>query len=216
MNVTPGSWWIDSRGQRMAVGNPRIFRPLSGTSPHRLPCFLEGVGLNIIWLTSAEIRGGFKLFRPSPCFDKPPLWLLREDATSFRDVLLDVPPNTLRGDGSVSSKPLWLARAEIKYGWIRLTGLTERIRVRITLSREDESWHEKHYRATTDTIMPFCWSVQRYDTLFLPLSEAIPRLKPRFNRLTSWDKIDVGIDVAESPDRPVCMPIRILEEDEIC
>ena len=90
------------------------------------------------------------------------------------------------------AKPLWLVVQEIKRGWVRLSGLMHGVRL-VQHYRTDGQDLTCTLQGLKDVESGFSWAIQRYDTFFLPLSEALPRMKPRFERLNAWDKIDMDI-----------------------
>ena len=152
----------------MAVGSWRNIHP-HGVSKLRYPCFLEGRGKHILWLSEAELRGGWRHWRPEIDPTPIPAWLFRH-----HDVTYGV------------CESFWLSRQEIKRGWIRLTGMmAPPFRLRTVLEKDDTGQE-------VGIVQPFVWGIQRYDTFFVPLSEALHELRPRFGVLNAWDRVDSG------------------------
>ena len=171
MSLTVGSWWQSrDTGQRMTVSHR--FSNMHGIDKVRFPCVLEGRGLHVVWLTEREVRAGFKHFRPCVNHPEPvPGWILNRQQN---DVLFEMP----------DEPPLWLAISGIKSGWILLSGLVAGFRVQTVFEKgaETAAMH-------TGIVQPFSWGLQRYDSFFLPLADALPRIRPRFGQLDAWDRL---------------------------
>lgn len=174
MGITVGSWWIDGSGQRMVV---KRMPDSNGRPPNRYPCYLEGRRLYLAWLSEAEIRGAWKHWRPRRT-PRPyiPSWL--------RDGRGDV---SLKMDGEL--EPLWLVVQGMHLGWICLSGMVQYQNVQVTYVDK---------KGTRTPGGQFYWSLQQYDTIFLPLVEALPRMAPMFTCPTQWDRI-AGEDDPISP-----------------
>jgi hypothetical protein len=142
-----------------------------GLHADRIACYVEGRGQRVLWLTEDEIRGGWKHWRPKPDPTPVPPWIVNR---KYNDVVWGRSPAFLVSIG------------EIKRGWIRLSGLMQEPSLRVKTFLEDENGRE------SGIVQPFEWGVQRYDTFFAPLSEALPDLKPRFGRLSAWDHVASG------------------------
>lgn len=166
MSVTLGSWWQSrDTDEKMAVGS---YPGSKGFHQGRVPCFVAGRGCNLLWLTPSEIRGGWKHWRPTPDKTPKPAWLVEH-----LDVIYGASP------------AFWLRMYEIKRGWIRLSGLMTEPALRTKLVLDT-------VEGGMDVVHPFDWGIQRYDTFFAPLSEALRKLKPRFAKLSAWDRVDSG------------------------
>lgn len=158
--LTPRSWWIcPETGQRMVVYH--MARPRS-VAPGRIGCLLEGLGLQPAWLTEREVRASWRHWRPKLDRTPIPSWMAREGHRW--DVLL-----------SMEGRPdMWLVVYGIKHGWVCLTGIDQWITVRT----HDEG-----------RVRQFEWGLQVHNTVFLPLREAVPRLRPRFDQRDAWDQL---------------------------
>src|SRR5512137_2828604 len=134
MGIARGSWWQSrDTDERMAVGHCPKTR---GAHPDRYSCFVEGRGKNILWLTPSEIRGGWRHWRPKPDLTPVPAWIL----------------NRPHNDMIYGKSPAFrVVVAEIKRGWLRLTGLMEEPRLRVKTFRETEDGHED------GIVQPFDW-----------------------------------------------------------
>lgn len=159
--ITKGSWWASQNGV-MAVTDlkSRFARP--GTHG----CYVEGENVQMLWLTEGEIRAAFKHFKPKRDSGRAPGWL--KDPTGFRDVMW---------------KDRWFCAGEIKYGWIRLTGLSQDIEVQLRRTKDDTLFD-----------LSFDWGMQLYTTVFRPLSEVLPDLRPKYRQLSAIERIDTGLE----------------------
>lgn len=176
--LTPGSWWVcPETGQRMAVYHQP--RPRS-VAPGRIGCLVEGFGIQPVWLTEREVRACWRHWRPKPDRTPLPLWMAREGR--YRDVLL-----------STEGKPdTWLVVYGIKHGWACLTGIDQGtvVQVREGMDQDFQPIGDiGHFVTTRDEgrLRQFAWGLQVHNTVFLPLREAIPRMRPRYDQRDAWD-----------------------------
>ncbi len=184
MGVTPGSWWVNkTTGQKLAVakGNMlsctmregrRTQRHGLGRNVGRFPCYLEGLALYLAWLTEDELRGGWTTLRGLPRDEAPiPDWLRRPRHNDFLYTLPDPPYQPFNPLG------VTVLRFLPRSGWICLSGSALEETTAIQYDSKGplgERWSVPGQ---------FDWGLQRYHTFFLPISEAVPRLVPRFDKI---------------------------------
>lgn len=198
MGVTSGSWWMNRlTGQKLAVADQRIMRNQSrredgrtvhyglGRDPDRYACYLEGKGLYLAWLTEDELRAGWKLLRLKPDFTGIPGWI--QKPKQFNDFLLYDRPICEIPDMN-KAEPIWVSVQRIRSGWLCLSGMKQYEFTGVRHERQDPDGK------VTKTEGYFNWGLQAYNTLFLPASEAVPRMLPKYEtiRLTVYDHIARG------------------------
>jgi len=200
MGITPGSWWVNKRtGQKMAVADPRsivtehtkvdgkwVKRGL-GRPPDRFPCFLEGVGLFLAWLAEDELRSAWKLLRLKPDEAVLPGWVVNAHIKDFW--VYDKPIRELSHDALENGYRHHLSLMRVRSGWLCLVGMSTHTRIDITYAPGQKNESRGNFN----------WGIQKFATMFLPISEAVPRMRPRYERLrkTVYDHIAEGGAVGE-------------------
>lgn len=214
-----GSWWRSPKtGERLFVQRrqwpyrneyvysnypkARYARHPFGHSPDRMACHLEGEGKFLLWLTKEEIRGAWKMHKPKTDRTYLPHWLR---CPYLNDFLLKI--ESVDRFGRPEDKIVWVSIMDIRAGWLCLSGILEKELVSVG--------EEASVSASTGKIKscPACgygpagsepartrgfdWGLQRWNTFFLPASEALPRLTPKHGSSPStvWDRLNEEIEI---------------------
>lgn len=160
-----------------------------GRPPDRIPCHLEGKRLYLAWLTEDEIRAAWKLFRPRLNDRAIPMWIRKP--REFNDFLLyDKPVREIPDVEKAES--VWVSVQRIRSGWLCLTGIVQ--------NEITSACHEERENGRRRLELGyFNWGLQAYNTYFLPASNAVPRMLPRFGsaaniiRKTAYERVADGI-----------------------
>ena len=146
------------------------YRKIDIFPKERVPCFLEGNYLPL-FLTEHEIRSCWKPYRPKRRRVFTPSWLRNKD---YRDVLYFERPD---------EPPVWLCWLACKYGWIQLTGVATNEQILFFEEGQPKS------QPTLRSAGVWDWALQRHRTLFAPLDEILPYIKPKYSVETVWDRL---------------------------
>lgn len=194
--MTPGSWWINKRtGQRLAVKKHatsfmsqhsrregrRWVRRGEGRNEDRLPCCVEGLELYLVWLTHDELLGGWKPYRPKKDTGRIPRWL--SHPPQFNDFLYTPPLHV--------GSPHWVTVVGIRSGWLCLSGIVEDESTLVTVKATSNlGFAQAQVRGNFD------WGLQKYNTFFLPASEVVSRLVPKYDKIrkTVAERLIEGLD----------------------
>lgn len=192
MGITPETWWVNRKtDQKMGVANLRNYTTWSrrvrgesgriqqagfGRDLGRHPCHLEGEELYLAWLSEDEIRSCWRPLR-LPRVKAPyelPYWLVRRE---HGDVLLY---STKELRGRPEGDPVWLAIQRIRSNWVMLSAISERTSIQITKAND-----------RTHAPIAYDWGSQLWNTQFLSLEDAVPRMLPRFGtvRKSKYDAL---------------------------
>lgn len=158
-------------------GGHTVCKPLGRRRDH-LILIPEGRERYPLWYTKEELRALYRPLRLKKDLTYVPDWVKKG---KFQDFLLTVEDEDF---------PLWVALQRIRSGWLCLSAI---VQDEVTTLRESQSGFDPEKKLWEH---PFDWSLQRYNTFFLPASEAIPRLKPRFGSIpfTVYDRITEAAD----------------------
>lgn len=146
----------------------------------------EGFRMFPRWLTKEELRLLYKPARFPRAHGRLPEWVERRRKDDF--VLSVI-------DHSVFEEEFVVCIREVRSGWICLSAVEQSERwVRSVRTRDGNNWAEEN----------FDWGCQRWNTFFLPITEAVPKLRPR-GREGHQTAHDVILD-SEEIQAPVVSP----------
>lgn len=156
-----------------------------GRHVERLILIPEGRECFPLWYTKRELRAVWAPLRLRKDTTYIPDWIRR---APMQDYLLSV------GD----EDPVWVALQRIRSGWFCLSAIVQDEVTNIRESKNPCDPEKKLWEHSFD------WSLQRYNTFFLPAAEAIPRLTPKFHKIpfTVYDRINEAADEEEEDIPP--------------
>lgn len=204
MTPSRDTWWVNKHTKERAwlPGDQKAFRSehirshrgghaaykAIGRHVDRLALIPEGRECFPLWYTKRELRALWVPLRLRKDTTFIPDWVKK---AKFRDFLLHV-------DGA---DPVWVALQRIRSGWLCLSAI---VQDEVTNIRESRSAFDPEKKLWEHN---FDWSLQRYNTFFLPASEAIPRLTPKFHKIpfTVYDRIN---EAAEEDEEDIPPPPR--------
>lgn len=156
-----------------------------GRHVDRLIIIPEGRESFPLWYTKAELRALYRPLRLPRDRTFIPDWIRR---APMQDYLLHM------DDGD----PIWVALQRICSGWFCLSAI---VQDEVTTIRESQNNFDPEKKLWEHG---FDWSLQRYNTFFLPAAEAIPRLTPKFHKIpfTVYDRINEAVEEEEGIPPP--------------
>ncbi len=191
--LSPGSWWVNKKtGQRMVVPKVRLggartriskrksVQHVSGYTPDRIGCYVEGYSLYPVYLTTEEVHAAWKRYRPTPDRTFIPSWLQNSyEKDEFQVKLEGLLPEDWFGRSwdwkfwsqLTADREIWVGIQGIRSGWFCFCGLDP---------TDQKSVEPYSY-----------WPYVRMTTFWAPASKVVGKMTPKFHRPRpdAWDLI---------------------------